>query len=353
MEIVSVIKARIIKEIGFGEGMNSTVYLAHDPQLGGNVAIKVMPINRFKDPSEYFKEAQFIYKTCSPRVVAINYASINDNAVHIQMPYYENGSVVSYLNKYGPVTLRQILIWTQQFSSGINHIHSKDIVHFDIKPSNIIINNDGSAMIADFGQAMPVDVYGVAKAPSMYWSHWPPEILRYNSATKQADIYQIGVTLYRLCNGEEFFETQRPKTHIDAKPLILSGKFPNRDKFLPHIPSRLRRIVVKLMNVDPHNRYHTVIDFQNELNKVGRLLDWKYYKTADNEIWKKENESHIFHINITKRHKLWHVDGYTERKDNGIKRNRNDWCSKRGFRTVKQAEKCVDKIFREMEKNEP
>lgn len=347
MQIVSHIFADILHEIGSGQGRNSKVYLAHDPQLNGNIALKEIPIVNFRDTSEYFKEAQTLFANSCTRVVPVQYACCDSSYIRIVMPYFPNGSLQNKIEN-NPLPVRQVILWADQFLNGLHHVHANGFVHFDVKPSNILIHNDGGAVLADFGQTMPINNLGVADVPPMYLLHFPPEAFTFDKVTKQADMYQVGLTLYRMCNGDKYFKSQL-SAHPDLRSSICLGKFPSRDKYLPHIPKRLKRIIKTLLKVDPGNRYQTIIDLQNDLGQVDKLLDWEYHTVNSDVIWKMRNFQTEYEIRITPDGlRRWIVEGHTIRRADGNRRRRNYWCGG-SFSSKAQAETFVARIFREME----
>jgi eukaryotic-like serine/threonine-protein kinase len=127
--------------------------------------------------------------------------------------------------------------------------------------------------VADFGQARSVDAAGVVTAPKMYKLAFPPETLLTSKATIQADIYQTGLLLYRMVNGNPIYEAQIP-VPSDWIDRISRGKFPNRELFMPHVPRRLRTVIRKALEIDPVDRYSSAADMADALGKVRIPLDW-------------------------------------------------------------------------------
>lgn len=348
MKVVANITAIKLREIGTGQGANSKVYLADDPQLGGQIALKEVPCHRLRQ--NYFREAQFLYQSRHPRVVPVMYASDDGTNVYLAMPFFPNGSLQRYMDDHGLPKVRQIIKWAQEFLLGVHHIHCQGLVHFDIKPTNIFLANDQSAMVADFGQAAPVNVLGVAVQPKLYDLHWPPEVLTQGGATKQADIYQAGLTLYRLCNGNDMFYAQAPNDEKVLARHIVAGIFPRRDHFLPHIPRRLRRIIRKALQVDPACRYQTAMEMMDALGQVDTLLDWRVEKTAAGMSWRRDTTNHRYQITkeIKSPGKV-QVQGTVTNLLTQRAQKRNAWCGGL-FRTQSQADRFLEKVFREEEK---
>lgn len=348
MQVVSEIQAIKIRQIGCGEGRNSEVFIAEDPQLCGEIVLKEIPVSKFPDPKEYFKEAQQLYKNKYKYIVPIMYACKDSNYIRIAIPYFSKGSIQSII-KHNPLPISKIIEYAHQFLTGLHHIHSNGFIHFDIKPTNILIHDDGHAMLSDFGQMRPTDSFGVAETPPMYPWHFPPEALVYDRATKQLDIYQAGLTLYRMCNGEDFFVSQKPATIDELRFKISRGRFPDRDKFLPHIPRRLRGIIKRALKVDPADRYQTALEFIDELGQIQSNLEWNCNIGINKIIWTKCNIDREYCIEIVMENNVnYLVKGYTKRISDGMIRRKNDWCGG-PFTTFKQAENAVAKIFKEME----
>lgn len=294
------------------EGLNSTVYKAFDPQLNANLVVKkvskksIIEDYNSIDESNFFNESRMLYETKHPNIAEIQYASEDVNFIYFSMPYYKNGSLNALLNKRF-LTVKEIIKYSLEFLSGIHYIHTKDLIHFDIKPTNIMINNNGKAMVTDFGLAKYTDSFGLASPNKIYNSHRPPEASNYSDFSKKADIYQAGLTLYRMCNGNDYFHYMYNHWITQGKLMeaISKGKFPDRRYYLPHIPSSLRRIINKAINIDVDKRYDTILDMINDISKVEENLNWVYNKDTNVglESWSNlnEKETHINRIELVQK----------------------------------------------------
>ncbi len=274
MDVVSAYTYSKLREIGVGQGRNSKVYLADDPQLGGQVAVKEIEKVSFALPvSDFFAEAKSMFKSEHPNVVAIRVASETATHVCLSMPYYKNGSLADKIQG-GPLELSEIQRVGQHILSGLAAIHAANTIHFDVKPSNILFSDRGMAMVADFGQARTIGPTGVITMPQMYRHALPPEFFLTGVGTVQSDVFQAGLTLYRAVNGEPFFAEQVAQITDLAAPVV-SGKFPDRDKFLPHVPKRLRTVIRKAMAVDPKDRHGSATELARDLGSVEFSHQWK------------------------------------------------------------------------------
>lgn len=287
------------KEIG-QEGRNSKVYLALDKQLDGEIVIKEINKESSDSPDDYFKEARILYANQHNNIVRVNYACENDENIYVAMPFYKNGSLKKKISDGNFLTIREAIRYSIQFLSGLNHIHSRGLIHFDIKPDNIMISDTNEALLSDFGLSLHMDSEGWAKQTKAYALILSPEQIV--SEFKQSiltDIYQVGVTLYRMVNGNDLLYEQLPidkDGDLDSetfKKMIISGNFPSRTNYLPHIPRKLKLIINKCLNVNPALRYQNSLQLINALSEVDCNLDWRYSIVGNKRTWKRETESTI------------------------------------------------------------
>jgi serine/threonine protein kinase len=306
----STLRFQKISEISH-EGLNSEVYLAHDQQFNANLVIKQISKTVFSDPSEFFDEATRLYSAEHPYVVRLNYATQDANNVYLAMPYYENGSINKLINSRF-LTVKEVLRYAIHFLIGVNNIHYKKLIHFDIKPDNILLSDNDEAMVSDFGLARNMNAWGIASQDFVYRHHTPPEYFSSSDHDMTYDIYQAGVTLYRMCNGNDVYNQQK-LAYSDLTKLqsaIKSGKFPNRNYFLPHIPKSLRRSIKKAMSTDPNKRFATALDFMNDLNSVTTFLNWQYSTAANGHTWILNNSDKHIEVNVKPNGRLYNIETY-------------------------------------------
>ena len=161
MKAIASLEYEKLRQIGAGQGMNSTVYLANDPQLGGEIVVKEVPLTTFVNPFQaYFQEANAMFAVDHPNVVPVHYAGTTATDVCIAMPHYPKGSLADLLAG-GPLPVSQVLRFGQDVLAGLARIHAAQYIHFDIKPSNVLISNNNRGMVADFGQSRALGPGGV------------------------------------------------------------------------------------------------------------------------------------------------------------------------------------------------
>jgi eukaryotic-like serine/threonine-protein kinase len=292
-------------EIG-QDGKNSNTFIAHDLQLDAEIVIKKILKQKSGSIATFFNESRILYLSNHPNVVNIHYACQDEDYIYIAMPYYKNGSLKSLIDSRF-LTVREIIIFGCQIAGGLNNIHSKKLIHFDIKPDNILLSDRKEALISDFGLAKYTNFSGKAYQDRMYFRMIPPEAFEGDEFTIMFDIYQLGLTLYRMCNGNSMFYEQlhpygdsssfdRDKFKFDVR----NGRFPKRDVFLDHIPDKLRKIIKKCLEPDPKNRYRATIEVANALAEIdGNVLDWQFSITSSGKTWKKSTDSREYSLIIS------------------------------------------------------
>lgn len=266
------------------EGRNSSVYTFTDPQLGAEFIMKKIDKSSITNINELFNESKILYEVRHPNIMEIQYASYDDNNIFIVMPRCKNGSMQTLLNQRF-LSVREILKYSLEFLTGLHYVHAHKLIHYDIKPTNILINNSGKAVLTDFGLAKYSDDLGLATQECTYISEIPPEKYLSSKTNLKCDIYQAGLTMYRMCNGNDIWKEQLEQVKDNLKDAILNGEFPNRKWYMPHIPLQLRKVINKCIEVNPDDRYNSVLEVINALSLIDNNLDWKYLKETDKESW--------------------------------------------------------------------
>jgi serine/threonine protein kinase len=297
------------KEIG-AEGRNSQVFLAHDKQLDGELVIKKIAKSSIPLAQEYYTESKLLYNSRHQNIVQVNYGCEDQDHIYIAMPYYKNGSLKSLIDKKF-LTVREIIRYSLQYLSGLNHIHTKGLMHFDIKPDNILLSDSNEALLADFGLAKAMNNFGFSTQESVYPRQVPPERFSQKVFSVQYDIYLAGLTLYRLCNGNQHFYQQinfvDENAYIDA---IRKGSFPNRKLYLPHIPKKLQKIINKAIHVDPAKRHNNVLELMNELGSVDTHLDCQFIPQKGISKWELKELEKTYDIELIQNASNFEISTY-------------------------------------------
>lgn len=301
---------KFIKKVG--NGGEGEVYKTNDKQLNSIIAVKKVPIASFKKESQFFDEAKKLHITRHQNIVPIKFGCKDDEFIYLAMPLYENGSLKSLMDKRF-LSSREIIRYSLQFLAGLNHIHIKKLLHFDIKPENILLSKSNQALISDFGLAEYTGKYGFSKINGTTAVFAPPELFVQANHNFKYDIYQAGITLYRMCYGDTIFLAQINEAHVhrgvsnEANFInaLSTGKFPNRTFQFSHIPIALKNIVTKALNPIANDRYNSVLEMMNDLASIVKANDWIFetdYTTF--ECWKKPD----YEVNCTLINGTWNIN---------------------------------------------
>ncbi len=270
------------------EGRNSTVFEAIDNQTNRDIVIKRIEKSKVSKVDSYFAEARMLYAATHPYVAELLYACYDDNFVYLSMPNYRNGSMESLINTRF-LTVREVIRYGLQFLAGLHRIHSKGLLHLDIKPTNLLLSDSNEALITDFGLSKYIDNNGIAQQGLAYTKQWPPEVLSTVDRSFQFDIYQAGITLYRMLCGNESYNRQFVSVvHNEYKDSLLEKRFPDRTAYPLHVPIKLQRVVNRAIEVNPLDRYPSVLKMMNELGGIEENLDWLYSANGSSISWTKQ-----------------------------------------------------------------
>lgn len=298
--MVAEVNFDILEDIG-AEGKNSDVFKIRDSALNAEMVLKRVAKTKFQNPDQYFDEARILYHHQHPNVVEVNYGCQDSDFVYLTMPFYKNGSLSSLMATRF-LTLREIIRFSVQFLSGLHHIHSNGLLHFDLKPDNILLSDRKEAMLSDFGLAKYMDEYGFSSPDLLYVKQFPPEGNWTRDFTTAFDIYQAGLTMYRMCVGPDAFNEQWKgyfNPQFDEARFVSDlndGTFPDRDLIPVHIHSKIKNIIKACLNVDPDDRPEAALDVINAICDVDmNMLDWQYELVGTGRKWSKKSSTGLLY----------------------------------------------------------
>ena len=270
---------RIVKTLAKG-GMGE-VYLAEDIELGRKVAIKCIGANAIRDGnsrSRFRSEAQAASRLNHPNICAIYEIAAEDEREFIIMQYVD-GVTLDQLLKMKPLPLERIVAIALQITAGMEAAQSRNIVHRDIKPGNIMIDRRGQVKILDFGLAevcagaiaeegtCPPDPdlaeKGIVLGTASYMS---PEQAQGLKLDGRSDIFSFGVVLYEMTENKNPFSTQE---NIVTLYNILHQEI----KFSRDVPRPLREIVQKAMRKERQDRYRDFSEIKTDLLALQSRLE--------------------------------------------------------------------------------
>ncbi|WP_289760148.1 Stk1 family PASTA domain-containing Ser/Thr kinase [Lactobacillus taiwanensis] len=251
-----------------GEGGMANVYLAEDIILQRKVAVKVLRLDLQKDPQtiqRFQREALSTSELSHPHIVSILDVGTEGDRHYLVMDYVDGPDLEKYIQHNSPIPLPKVIDIMDQILSAVALAHKHNVIHRDLKPQNILMDKKGNIKIVDFGIAIALNQSTMTQTNTAMGSvhYMSPEQARGSMATKQSDIYSLGIILYKLLTGSVPFTGENAVTvalkHFQEKTPSL------RDKN-PAIPQALENVVFKATAKDPRDRYKSVIEMKEDLD---------------------------------------------------------------------------------------
>lgn len=255
----------IVKSIG--EGGMANVYLANDKILDRKVAVKVLRGDLSSDDRfirRFQREALSVSNLSHPNIVEVYDVGEEDGEYYIVMEYIEGKTLKQLLKKRESLTLTEVIDIMTQLTDGIAHAHESYIIHRDIKPQNIMIQDDGRIKITDFGIAMALNATQLTQTNSVMGSvhYLPPEQASGKGATVKSDIYSMGILMYELLTGTVPFKGDNA---VEIALKHMKDKIPSIRKQDPSIPQSVENILMKATAKNPRNRYDSAKEMHDDL----------------------------------------------------------------------------------------
>ena len=252
-----------------GEGGMADVYLAIDTILNREVAIKVLRGELSNDPItllRFQREANAASKLTHPNVVDVYDVGEYNNRHYIVMEYVRGRTLKQLLSQRGALHKEEALDIMKQLVSAVKHAHDNNIIHRDIKPQNVMIKDDGTVKITDFGIALAHDAVQLTQSDAVLGSahYLAPETTRGESATNQIDIYALGIVFYELLSGSVPFKGVNP---VQIAMRHLREEVPSIREFNPTLPQSIENIIRKATVKNRHFRYQTLDEMLLDLNQ--------------------------------------------------------------------------------------
>lgn len=268
IDIHSKLSGRYILTQIIGTGGMANVYLARDLILDRDVAVKVLKFD-FQDNQDairrFQREAMAASQLLHHNIVEVYDVDEEEEQQYIVMEYVKGTDLKKFIKEKSPISLELVVNIMSQILSAINVAHRHGIIHRDIKPQNILINENNEVKITDFGIAIALSDTSLTQTNTLLGSvhYLSPEQARGGNATIKSDIYSLGVVLYELITGDV------PYTGESAVSIALKHfqeDFPLvRDK-LDYVPQSLENVVLRATAKSPEHRYETTQEMLSDLS---------------------------------------------------------------------------------------
>jgi len=257
-----------------GRGGMGVVFKAIDLSLEKVVALKMIDpllakddnfLNRFKT------EAKALARLENSNIVGVYALRDTEYGLFMVMEYVKAKTISEWIREKGRYSSAETKEIARHFLKAIGHAHKVGVIHRDIKPNNILLCDDGTVKVMDFGLAKVVQDHGAQStvtqiaAGTLYYMS-PEQIKGLKNVDKRSDIYAIGMTIYEMLAGRTPFE--RSESEFSIQKQIVEGKIPPPSKYNPLIPKAFVKMIMKAIEKDADKRYQTVPDMLAELENI-------------------------------------------------------------------------------------
>ncbi|MGI2327236.1 Stk1 family PASTA domain-containing Ser/Thr kinase [Planococcus sp. YIM B11945] len=259
---------KVLELIG-GGGM-SNVYLAHDMILDRDIAIKVLRYD-FSNEEElrrrFQREALSTTSLAHPNIVNIFDVGEDGNLHYLVMEYVPGKTLKEYIIEHSPVAPERAVEIMKQLASALAHAHHNQIIHRDIKPQNILMDDNGNVKITDFGIAMALSATSYTQTNSVLGTvhYLSPEQARGGTANKKSDIYSLGIVMFELLTGKLPFSGE---SAVSIALKHLQTETPSLRATVPTLPQSLENVVLKATTKNAQHRYQTAEEIEEDLATV-------------------------------------------------------------------------------------
>jgi len=247
-----------------GHGGMATVYLAYDEELHRQVAIKLLAEHLAGDADfrkRFLREARLAARLSHPNVVSVYDAGeAEDGRPFIVMEYVPGTTFV----ELGQIAPGEAVELTTQACRGLAHAHAAGLVHRDVKPQNLLLRDDGTVKVADFGIALAAETTALTQVGTVLGTaaYLSPEQALGEQVTAAADVYSLGAVLYELLTG-------RPPYAFDSLADLAakqtSGQIAPVGELAPEVPPNFEDAVMRSLARNPAYRPASAADFAREL----------------------------------------------------------------------------------------
>ena len=277
----------IIDKVGSG-GM-SDVYKALDHKLNRYVAVKVLKDEFSEDKSFVSKfkvEAQSAAGLAHPNIVNVFDVGDENGIYFIVMELVEGITLKKYIEKKGKLPVKEAVSIAIQIAQGIEAAHNNHIIHRDIKPQNIMIEDNGLIKITDFGIAMALNATQLTQTNSVMGSvhYLPPEQANGKGSTIRSDIYSLGILMFEMLTGKMPY---RGDSAVEIALKQLKEPIPSVRDDDDSIPQSVENIILRACAKNPKNRYESARSMHEDLLTAlndERMDEEVYqYKYSENE----------------------------------------------------------------------
>lgn len=249
-----------------GSGGFGTVYLAQDTWLDKKVAIKVPHRQQNLDLGELLHEPRLLGSLSHPNIVSVLTAEKQDGVFFIVMEYVAGETLETIIAREGALELTRALDVTVQIANAVDYAHRQNVIHRDLRPGNVLVNEQGLVKVADFGTSRVLEIAAHGTTVIGSPPYMAPEQF-HGKAVFASDLYSLGVTMYQMLTGNLPYETPSPAdlARLMTGELVAPPRARN-----PKLPKPVNDIVMRALAPDVGARYQRASDLLGDVLALGR-----------------------------------------------------------------------------------
>jgi eukaryotic-like serine/threonine-protein kinase len=265
--IGTVLSGRYRLEAKLGSGGMSTVYLARDETLDRPVAVKVMhrEMSEQEDQLQRFRqEARAVAKLTHPNVVSVIDAGEDGGYPYIVFEYVKGETLKQRIARVGALDPREAIAYAIEVARGLSVAHARNMVHRDIKPQNVRIDEEGRAKLTDFGISRQLEQAGVTATGRVLGTtdYVAPEQAMGKGVDPRSDVYSLGVVLYEMLVGQVPFHAD---SQVGVAMKHVNEELPDVQRRRPEASAAVALVVERATAKNPAERYQSIAEMIDDL----------------------------------------------------------------------------------------
>ena len=265
--IGTVLSGRYRLEAKLGSGGMSTVYLAKDETLDRPVAVKLMHREMSEQPDQlerFRQEARSVAKISHPNVVSVIDAGEDHGYPYIVFEYVEGETLKQRIARIGALDIQEAIAYAIEIARGLSIAHARNLVHRDIKPQNVLIDDEGRAKLTDFGISRQLEQDGMTATGRVLGTtdYVAPEQAMGRAVDPRSDIYSLGVVLYEMLVGQVPFHAD---SQVGVAMKHVNEDLPDVQRRRPEVSAAVALVVERSTAKDPAERYQDVGEMIDDL----------------------------------------------------------------------------------------
>jgi eukaryotic-like serine/threonine-protein kinase len=264
------LSGRYLIEDEIGSGGMSTVYCAFDETLERQVALKVMHSDISSDTAaleRFRREARTVAQLSHPHVVMVIDAGEDQGHPYIVFEHVRGETLKERIRREGPLPIAEAVAYAIEIGRALGAAHERGLVHRDVKPQNVLIDEEGRAKVTDFGIALGLEPEGLTAAGRVVGTtdYVSPEQAMGHEVTGQSDVYSLGVVLFEMLSGTVPFKGE---SGVSVAMKHVQEGIPDIQKRRPGVSAALAAVLEKATAKELQNRYASMDDFVHDLEEV-------------------------------------------------------------------------------------